>query len=86
MTSAKTVRATFELAEYPLTLSYGGLGSGTVEGVAWSSCSATGCTATVLHGTAVTLQPEHGSVDLFIPAAAVLEARKVIEPIFKGAQ
>ena len=37
-------------------------------------------------GVALTLQPEHGSLDLFVPVTAVQEIRKVIQPLFKGAQ
>jgi hypothetical protein len=43
-------------------------------------------TKTSYLGVAVTLQPEHGSFDLFVPVTAVQEIRKVIQPLFKGAQ
>jgi hypothetical protein len=35
-------------------------------------------------GMALTLQPETGSVDLWIPVSAVAEIRKMIEPIIRG--
>jgi hypothetical protein len=43
-------------------------------------------TKTSYLGVALTLQPEHGSFDLFVPVTAVQEIRKVIQPLFKGAQ
>lgn len=55
MTSAKSVTASFEPATYPLTLTFGGTGAGTVSGVTWGNCTAGGCSAGVANGASVTL-------------------------------
>ena len=55
MTSAKNVSATFEPASYTLNLTFGGTGTGTVSGVSWSSCAASGCQATVANGQTLSL-------------------------------
>ena len=41
-------------------------------------------TKTSYLGFAMTLRPEHGAVDFYLPAAAVQEMRKVILPLFGG--
>jgi len=55
LTDARQVVATFQPASYTLTLHYQGTGKGTVSGVTWDSCTATGCTASVANGASVTL-------------------------------
>jgi hypothetical protein len=41
-------------------------------------------TETSFIGAAVTLKPEYGSFDLFLPVTAVQEIRKVVQPLFQG--
>jgi hypothetical protein len=41
-------------------------------------------TKTSYIGLAVTLQPEHGAIDLYLPAVAVQEIRKVLLPLLGG--
>jgi hypothetical protein len=53
--------ATFEPARFPLTLTFGGTATGSVTGVAWDSCTSTGCTAMVANGATVTLTAQPGS-------------------------
>ena len=47
--------ATFEPASYTLNLTYAGTGTGTVSGVTWSTCTASGCQASVANGQTVSL-------------------------------
>ena len=41
-------------------------------------------TETSYIGGAVTLKPEYGSFDLFLPVTAVQEIRKTVMPLFQG--
>lgn len=65
MTSARNVSATFEPATFTLNLTFGGTGAGSVSGVTWSSCAASGCQATVANGQTLSLTAYAGAGSTF---------------------
>lgn len=55
MTAAKTVRATFQPASYPVTINLSGLGKGTVEGAGVTCASGSSCLVQVDNGATISL-------------------------------
>jgi hypothetical protein len=65
MTMARTVTATFEPASYPLALTFGGTGTGAVNGVAWTTCTVSACQASVPNGQTVSVTAAASSGSTF---------------------
>jgi hypothetical protein len=66
VSAATAVTATFDIAEYPVTVELGGSGSGTVAGAsAGIACPGT-CTAMVPHGSSLSLTASTGANSQFV--------------------